>query len=79
MPAWKIWAHGIIAGFICGAAGGFGAAVGALAIGDPLNHGLQIAGVAALFSGIVGAAGYLKQSPVPKGWDGTDRRNGVTP
>ena len=75
MPVWKLWLHGLVAATISGAASGLGAAAGALVMGDGLVHCLKIAAVAALFAGIIGAAAYLKQSPVPPDWDGQDRRN----
>ncbi len=74
MPGWKLWIHGLIAATISGAAGGIGSAIGSLAVGDPGRHALKIALIGALFSGITGAAAYLKQSPVPPGWDGMERR-----
>ena len=74
MPNWKLWLHGLVAATVSGCAGGIGTVVGSLAVGDGLIHGLKVAGVGAIFSAIIGAAAYLKQSPVPPGWDGTDRR-----
>jgi len=71
----KVWFHGLIAAFIVGAAGGLGTVVGSLVAGDSLLHGLKVASIAALLSGLAGAAAYLKQSPVPPEWTGEDRRN----
>lgn len=79
MANWKIWMHGLVAAVISGGAGGVGSALGSLGVGDPFNHALKIAGVSALISAVIGAAAYLKQSPVPPGWDGTDRRGGQPP
>ena len=70
----KAWIHGLIAATISGAAGGFGTVVGSLAVGDGLMHGLKVAVITALFSGAVGAAAYLKKSPVPETWNGVERR-----
>lgn len=79
MPSWKVWIHGLVAATISGAAGGLGGAVGSLGVGDPFNHVLKIAAVSAGFSAVVGATAYLKQSPVPPGWDGVERRGGQPP
>ena len=70
----KIWLRGLIAAAVSGAAGGFGAVVGSLAAGDGLVHGLKVAVIGALFSGIAGASAYLKKSPIPDVWKGEDRR-----
>lgn len=74
MNDWRVWLHGLVAATITGAASGIGAVVGSLAIGTGLKHALEIALASAVLSGIVGAAAYLKQSPVPPEWDGVDRR-----
>lgn len=75
MKTWQVWLHGLVAATVSGTAGGIGTVVGSLAVGDNLLHGLKVAGVGAIFSGIIGAAAYLKQSPVPPGWDGAERRS----
>jgi hypothetical protein len=54
-----------------------GSVVGSLAVGDGLKHGLKVAVISALLAGLVAVTAYLKKSPVPPGWDGTDRRNGL--
>lgn len=74
MPQWKIWLHGLIAAAVGSAAGGFGSIAGSLVVGDGIWHGLKVACFAALLSAAISVAAYLKQSPVPPGWDGTDRR-----
>ncbi len=79
---WDVWLRGLAAAFISAAASGITAGMTAMGV-DPehfnLSLGLgavfQMAGIVAIVGGIVGAANYLKQSPVPE-WDGTDRRNG---
>jgi len=77
MPAWKLWLHGLIAAAVVGAATGASSVMGSLAIGDGLTHGLKVAGATGLIAGLAAALLYLKQSPVPAGWDGIDRRNGT--
>lgn len=61
---WRTWLHGLLGAFIQSGA----TAVSVIAI-DPakfnLNEGLANLGKLALVSGIVGAALYLKSSPVP--------------
>lgn len=74
MTDWKLWLHGLIAAAVGSAAGGFGSIAGSLVVGDGLMHGLKVASLAALLSAVIAVAAYLKQSPVPPGWDGTDRR-----
>lgn len=62
---WRVWLHGLIAAFIGGGAN----AIAAAAIAPDefnLNTGLRKLGILFLVSGILNAAGYLKQSPVPK-------------
>lgn len=58
------WAKGLAAAFITGAANAV-----VLLVADPatfnLTDGLGKVGLVALVSGIVGAAAYLKQSPLP--------------
>ena len=63
------WLKALAAAFITGAAGsllsGLGIS-GAQAVGLPIQQlDLKQLGVVTLFGGIVGAAAYLKQSPVP--------------
>ena len=81
MGSWTVWFHGVIAAFI---GGGANAVVGVISAGwvmpDKVNTGeglhtaLTLMGVQFLIGAILSVAGYLKQSPVPPGWDGTDRR-----
>ncbi len=68
---WGDWAAGLIAGFV---GGGASAVVGSLAISfqDPKDFSigttkfLSVAGTIFLVSGILNAAMYLKQNPIPK-------------
>lgn len=68
----ELWAKGLLAAAIAGAANGVITGFAAVGI-DPAHFNLQaglrptlaIAGVSALMSGIVGVAAYLKQSPLP--------------
>jgi len=61
---WRTWLHGLLGAFIQSGA----TAISVMAI-DPskfnLNEGLANLGKLALVSGIIGAALYLKSSPVP--------------
>lgn len=72
----KKWLNGLLGGVIGAVANSV-----AVVIVDPLKFsptvtgGMKSLGEVALWSGLVGAALFLKQSPTP--WDGvTDRRNG---
>ncbi len=73
MNGWEIWARGIAAAAIAGAANGIITGFAALGI-DPehfnlaagMRPTLAIAGVSAVMSAIIGVAAYLKQSPLPK-------------
>jgi len=68
----ELWAKGLLAAAIAGAANGVITGFAAVGI-DPAHFNLQaglkstlaIAGVSALMSGIIGVAAYLKQSPLP--------------
>ena len=68
MGSWKVWLKGLLAAAISSAAN----AVGVL-VADPLHFspaeagGVRKLGVVVAVSAIVGAALYLKQSPVPNG------------
>jgi hypothetical protein len=69
---WRFWLNGLIAAIVNGAASGV-----VLIIAEPQHFNLQaglpkLASTSALL-GLLGAANYLKNSPVP-GWDGTERR-----
>jgi hypothetical protein len=68
----ELWAKGLLAAAIAGAANGVITGFAAVGI-DPTHFNLQaglrptlaIAGVSAVMSGIIGVAAYLKQSPLP--------------
>jgi hypothetical protein len=68
----ELWAKGLVAAAIAGAANGIMTGFAAVGI-DPAHFNLQaglkptlaIAGVSALMSGLIGVAAYLKQSPLP--------------
>lgn len=68
----ELWAKGLLAAAIAGAANGVITGFAAVGI-DPAHFNLQaglkptlaIAGVSALMSGIIGVAAYLKRSPLP--------------
>ena len=59
----KIWAKGLLAAIISAVSNAIITTISANAIGSPLNWA-QIGAVAAT-SALLGAAMYLKQSPVP--------------
>jgi hypothetical protein len=72
MKRWELWARGMGAAAIAGAANG--AITGFAAVGiDPSHFNLQsgfhntlaIASVSAAMSSVIGVAAYLKQSPLP--------------
>ena len=68
----ELWAKGLAAASIAGAANGVITGFAAVGI-DPNHFNLQaglkstlaIAGVSAVMSALIGAAAYLKQSPLP--------------
>jgi len=68
----EMWAKGLAAAAIAGAANGVITGFAAVGI-DPGHFNLQagfkstlaIAGVSAIMSALIGAAAYLKQSPLP--------------
>jgi len=68
----EVWAKGLAAASIAGAANGVITGFAAVGI-DPNHFNLQaglkstlaIAGVSAIMSALIGAAAYLKQSPLP--------------
>ena len=82
MGKFKIWVHGLVAAFIGGAASAIGSGFASM-VSDPAHFNLgaglgptfRLMGSAALISGMITAAAYLKQSPVPPSWDGVDRRH----
>jgi hypothetical protein len=73
MHSVELWAKGLLAAGIAGAANGVITGFAAVGI-DPQHFNLQeglkptlaIAGVSALMSGMIGVAAYLKQSPLPQ-------------
>ena len=68
----ELWAKGLLAAAIAGAANGVITGFAAVGI-DPSHFNLQaglkstlaIAGVSAILSALIGVAAYLKQSPLP--------------
>ena len=68
----EVWAKGLLAAAIAGGANGVITGFAAVGI-DPGHFNLQaglkptlaIAGVSAVMSALIGAAAYLKQSPLP--------------
>jgi hypothetical protein len=68
----EVWAKGLLAAAIAGAANGVITGFAAVGI-DPNHFNLQaglkptlaIAGVSAIMSALIGVAAYLKQSPLP--------------
>jgi hypothetical protein len=69
---WAAWLYGLGSGFIGGGAGAFGAGFGGLMTDpehfNPANgprHILVLMGYTFLFSGLITAFAYLKQSPLP--------------
>lgn len=72
MTGWRYWLAGLVAAIVNGGASGV-----VLIIADPMTFNIE-SGLKKLLStsallGILGAANYLKQHPVPT-WDGVDRR-----
>jgi hypothetical protein len=72
MHSIQIWLKGLVAAAIAGAANGVITGFAAVGIdpahfnlGAGLRSTLAIAAVSALMSAIIGAAAYLKQSPLP--------------
>lgn len=69
---WAGWLYGLVSGFIGGGAGALGAGFAGVYT-DPehfspaggVHHLLTLMGVTFLISGIITAAAYLKQSPLP--------------
>src|SRR5580658_5880575 len=72
MHSVELWAKGLLAAGIAGAANGVITGFAAVGI-DPVHFNLRaglgstlaIAAVSALMSALIGAAAYLKQSPLP--------------
>ncbi len=73
MHSVELWAKGLLAAGIAGAANGVITGFAAVGI-DPQHFNLQaglkptlaIAGASAMMSGMIGVAAYLKQSPLPQ-------------
>ncbi len=72
METWEIWVRGLAAAAISGAANGIVTGFAAIGIDpshfnlqDGFHHTLQIGGVAAAISAVLGVALYLRQSPLP--------------
>ena len=69
---WSTWLYGLLSGFIGGGAGAIGSAFGGI-MTDPdhfnpshgVHHLLVLMGWTFVFSGVITAAAYLKQSPLP--------------
>ncbi len=70
---WRVWLKGLIAATVSGGANGLTTGFTAMGV-DPEHFNLQsrgigntllLAGASALMASILGAAAYLKQSPVP--------------
>lgn len=64
LKTWEFWIHGLLAAFIGGAATGLAAAIVAPESFN-LHDGLSKLAELATVSGILQAAAYLKQSPLP--------------
>lgn len=69
---WATWLYGLVSGFIGGGAGAIGTGFGEVVL-DPAHvaaqgthHLFALMGISFLFTGILTAAAYLKQSPLPK-------------
>ena len=72
MTGWRYWVAGVTASLVNGFASGV-----VLVIADPMDFNLST-GLQKLLStsallGILGAANFLKQHPIPT-WDGVERR-----
>lgn len=75
------WFHGLVAAVIVGASTALESGVlltivapGEFNLNDGFFRLLISVGVLSGLSGVKAAAAYLKQSPVPPTWNGTDRR-----
>ena len=83
----RMWVHGIIAAFVGGGASAitatFSSAVIApsqfnLSSSGGIHHVAELVALTFLVNGGLAVALYLKQSPVPPDWDGSDRRGDAT-
>lgn len=72
MTGWQYWLKGLVAALINGSASGV-----VLIIADPstfnIDTGLKKLLTTSALLGILAAANYLKQHPVPE-WNGVERR-----
>lgn len=81
MSSWKVWFHSLIRAVI---GGGANSVIGVVSAGwvlpDKVNTGtglhtaLTLMGVQFVIGAVISVAMFLQKSPVPEGWDGTDRR-----
>ena len=72
--AWGTWFKGLISATIGGGANSITSMVVAPEVFNT-KEGLSNVVAMAVVGAILGAAMYLKQSPIPPVWDGEDRRN----
>ena len=87
----RLWLHGLIAAFVGGVAAAIDSGIVLLLVApNDFNFGqgfwklFLAVMILAVLTGIKTAAAYLKKSPVPEDWNGTERRaatppGGVTP
>lgn len=66
MKSWQVWVKGLIAAVVSAAANSISLMIASPATFNFSNGGLRNLGTVTLASALVGAALYLKQSPVPK-------------
>lgn len=66
MKNWQVWGKGLLAAVISAVANSLLLIIASPATFNFSNGGLRNLGTVSLASAIVGAALYLKQSPVPK-------------
>jgi hypothetical protein len=81
-----MWFHGLIAALIAGGANAAAGVIGTSLVlpaqvntGSGFHTALTLMGVQFAIGAVVGVIFYLKQSPVPAGWDGTTDRRGGEP
>lgn len=86
MGDWKIWFHGVIAAFIGGGANAISGVIAAGVLlpaqvntGSGLGTAMKLMGITFVIGGFIAVVMFLKQSPVPTGWDGADRRDAPKP
>jgi hypothetical protein len=69
---WATWLYGLVSGFIGGGAGAIGTGFGEMVLdskhvaAEGMHHVFALMGISFLFSGVITASAYLKQSPLPK-------------